>query len=287
VLSFPIPVGTQFQSATGGGVFSAGSVSWNLGNLIPHGGGRERVMVQVDALSDGTLLLVDAATLSGDVNFLPIESRAMAVSRVGPGALGLELEAIPNPVMTKQILKVDISINNLPNSLTGTLTLRVLWPAELDDRPNITDGGVCPAGSCQAGEYLFWDLGVLGPGTSLTVSFNETVRTSVVDGTLIPLEVELFEGGLSARNISKTVLVNPFTDNDNDGEADVFDEDDDNDGMPDWWEILHGLDPFDASDADDDPDGDGVTNLDEFLGGTDPNVNNDLIFKDGFESQTP
>jgi hypothetical protein len=265
-------------------VFTAGSVNWNLGNLVPNSGGRERVTVQVDALVDGTLLLVDAATLSGDINFLPIESRAMAVSRVGPGSLELELEVVPNPVMTNQLLKVDISINNLPNSLTGTLTMRVLWPAELDQIPNVTDGGVCPAGSCQAGEYLFWDLGVLGPETSVTVSFNETVRSSVVDGTLIPLEVELFEGGLSARNISQTALVNPFDDYDGDGIPDVFDEDDDNDDMPDWWENLHGLDPFDPSDAGDDPDMDGLTNLDEYLAGTDPFVNNDFIFKDGFES---
>ena len=57
-----------------------------------------------------------------------------------------------------------------------------------------------------------------------------------------------------------------------------------NDGMPDWWEILHGLDPFDPADAGEDPDGDGVTNLEEFLAGTDPNVNESKIFKDSFES---
>ncbi len=55
-------------------------------------------------------------------------------------------------------------------------------------------------------------------------------------------------------------------------------------GMPDWWENLHGLDPFDPSDADEDPDGDGATNLEEYLRGTDPNFNDDFLFKDGFES---
>lgn len=47
--------------------------------------------------------------------------------------------------------------------------------------------------------------------------------------------------------------------------------DSDDDGMPDWWEILHGLDPFDPSDAHEDLDGDGLTNLEEYLLGTDPN----------------
>ena len=47
------------------------------------------------------------------------------------------------------------------------------------------------------------------------------------------------------------------------------DPDDDNDGMPDAWEIMHGLDPL-TDDASLDPDGDGITNLDEYLGGTAP-----------------
>lgn len=46
--------------------------------------------------------------------------------------------------------------------------------------------------------------------------------------------------------------------------------DSDCDGMPDWWEILHGLNPNWAGDALLDYDHDGLTNLQEFLHGTDP-----------------
>jgi len=261
-------------------------VSWNLGSLAPNSGGRVRVTVQVDALDDGTLLLVDAATLSGVVNFLPKQSQAMAVSRVATEPLELAMEVDPNPVTANQDINAEITVNNPTGNITGTLILRVLWPGELNTSPTVTDGGSC-SGACNAGRYLSWDLGVLGPSASKTVSFNETVRNSTVEGTLIPLEVELLEGGLPARSIFQTVLVNPFTDFDNDSEADVFDEDDDNDGTPDWCEIRYGFDPFDAADgaAADDPDGDGATNLEECLAGTDPTVNNDTIFMDGFESE--
>lgn len=44
----------------------------------------------------------------------------------------------------------------------------------------------------------------------------------------------------------------------------------DQDDLPDDWEIAHGLNPDDATDAAQDPDGDGLSNLDEFRTGTDP-----------------
>ena len=43
----------------------------------------------------------------------------------------------------------------------------------------------------------------------------------------------------------------------------------DGDGMPDDWEITHGLNPW-INDADLDSDGDGLTNLEEYERGTDP-----------------
>lgn len=42
-------------------------------------------------------------------------------------------------------------------------------------------------------------------------------------------------------------------------------KDSDQDGMPDLWEIYHGLDPFDAADGNLDRDDDGYTNLEEYL----------------------
>ena len=45
----------------------------------------------------------------------------------------------------------------------------------------------------------------------------------------------------------------------------------DGDGMPDWWEVAHGLNPL-VNDAALDPDGDGLTNLQEYQNGTDPHA---------------
>jgi hypothetical protein len=54
-----------------------------------------------------------------------------------------------------------------------------------------------------------------------------------------------------------------WIDTDDDGVGNNADPDDDNDGMPDSWEIDHGLNPF-KDDSQEDLDGDGVSNIDEF-----------------------
>jgi hypothetical protein len=46
--------------------------------------------------------------------------------------------------------------------------------------------------------------------------------------------------------------------------------DSDHDGLPDSWELAHGLDPNDPADAMQDADLDGVTNLQEYRAGTNP-----------------
>jgi hypothetical protein len=46
--------------------------------------------------------------------------------------------------------------------------------------------------------------------------------------------------------------------------------DSDRDGMPDYWELAHGLDPNNPLDKDQDADGDEMTNGQEWVAGTDP-----------------
>lgn len=74
----------------------------------------------------------------------------------------------------------------------------------------------------------------------------------------------------------------PGSDGDvNDG-GDVCDLDDDNDTIPDAYELANIMNPFDANDASSDNDGDGITNLQEYLDGTNPNIADLVIDATGY-----
>lgn len=67
------------------------------------------------------------------------------------------------------------------------------------------------------------------------------------------------------------VVVNSQLDTDGDGAGDICDNDDDNDGMTDDYEIEKQLDPLDRADARLDRDGDGLSNLEEYQLGSPAN----------------
>jgi hypothetical protein len=73
---------------------------------------------------------------------------------------------------------------------------------------------------------------------------------------------------------SQTNLSGGTGDHDNDGTANDTDPDDDNDIMPDQWEIANSLN-FLRDDAAEDADGDGFTNIVEYNRGSDPSDIND------------
>src|SRR5262249_23768166 len=59
------------------------------------------------------------------------------------------------------------------------------------------------------------------------------------------------------------------------GRANVGDAD--GDGIPDDWEMAHGLNPHSSEDAAQDADGDGQSNFQEFVAGTDPQDARDYL----------
>ena len=119
-----------------------------------------------------------------------------------------------------------------------------------------------------AGETLTFQLTVTDNGGStdadtVTVNVNDLVLADR-DGDGVANEQDAFPDDPEE-----------WTDSDSDGVGNNQDTDDDNDGMPDAWEVEYGLDPLNADDGQD-ADGDGFTNLVEYQYQTSPTDNSSI-----------
>ncbi len=113
-------------------------------------------------------------------------------------------------------------------------------------------------------DYL-WNF---GDGTSENSSIPSVVHTYTKPGVYV-IALTIADNAGNVDSTSTSIVV--YRDTDGDLIADHVDTDDDNDGMPDDWEILNRLNPLDPSDATFDFDGDGLSNLTECQLNSNPN----------------
>jgi uncharacterized repeat protein (TIGR01451 family) len=168
----------------------------------------------VDVNSDvipGSLLEIDAATITGLVNSLSHTSRALAVTRVENSIpLALEIELNPDPVQPNETLQTSLTVGNTSGSTLFGVTLKLRYNEWLNGLSNsfISDGGTCPGSNqCNDNEFLTWTLGNLAPGASVTVTLPPVVWGGTPEGTLVSFDAEVSEDGGTVAMASRSVVV--------------------------------------------------------------------------------
>ena len=101
---------------------------------------------------------------------------------------------------------------------------------------------------------------------SFLIFRSKAIESSFFNGTLAYL---LKNNTIELMSLNWKVM-DSGEDYDGDWILDKYDDDDDNDGMPDWWEEKYHLNPHNPSDANKDYDNDGLTNYQEYLNHTNP-----------------
>ncbi|MEO1087961.1 MAG: hypothetical protein AAFY88_27320, partial [Acidobacteriota bacterium] len=211
-LTFAVPAGTSFASASDGGVLNGGVVRWNLGTLAGREGGRRAVSVTVGAGQSGGAIIGGAtAEISGRGDFADHDARFIPVTRIESSTgsrLIVNMAVNPDPAVQGESLRASITVTNPTGFFINNVVLRLRYPNGLAgvDEDFISDGGDCISFSCDGREELFWNLGSLAPGRGTTVTFAPTVG-SVPGGTLITFPIAVDADGQSRRLIRQTLLV--------------------------------------------------------------------------------
>ena len=210
-LKFPLPAGVSFVSASGGGSFNSGVVEWDLQTFPAKKGGRQTVTVDVNpGMVPGTLLKMDAATISGQANFIDHSASASAVTSVENSIpLTLAVELNPDPVQPSETIQGILTVaNNSAVPLFG-ITLQLRYPDHLPNlsRSQISDEGSCNGSTCRTNDLVTWNLGNIAPGASITVTLPAFVVSNTTDGTIITFDAKVFEDAGNESTASHSVVV--------------------------------------------------------------------------------
>jgi len=198
VLSVPLTGGSQFVSASAGGVLVGNTVQWPLGTLAAGESGTVQLKVQLQgSLPTGSMVRLNGAQISAG----GAAAAASAVTRLESNpALVTAVAVSPDPVRPGEQLRTTISVSNRGlTPLTG-VRLEARTPAETEALflSRTMGGAQCATGStssCSSNTVVFWELGTLAPGATTTVTYWSRVFSTTDGQALVVLARARAAGG--------------------------------------------------------------------------------------------
>ena len=202
IIDDTLPTDVTFQSANGGGSFSAGVVSWTIPTLAGGSSTTRTVTVQVNAgITDGATLTNTAVA--------SIASDSGLCARAGSDCSGSDSTTIDNPAVVT-LAKDDGATATAPGqNLTYTITVSNTAVGSTaqnlvvsDTLPtNVTFVSASDGGTHSAG-VVTWNIASLAGGSSTTRTVTVTVNAGTSDGTTLTNNAAMSsstDSGLCAR----------------------------------------------------------------------------------------
>lgn len=183
-------------------------------------------------------------------------------------AIGIRKQVTPVLLTNQVTLSWVITVSNgLPATAGDVVVTDWLPPAATW----ISD--TCGVGAPGTNAWT-WNIGTLAAGAVVSCTITASVSPAVLDEIVNHARVTSDGASPELATATASLSTNDF---DGDGLPNVIDTDDDNDALPDSWELLYGLNLYNAADAANDNDADGFTNLQEFIALTHPGHASDFF----------
>src|SRR5712671_1141876 len=194
-LSFPLPVGTTFVSASNGGTSSAGTVTWSLGTVAAGTAGRRTVVVQVATTAvAGSQLAADAALRNPTTQVvLAHAGLTTGVGNATETVLNVRAVATPDPAAPGQRVRYAVTVSNTATALHSVLLTATVPANTTVPASELSLGAACDGAgftTCAAGQTLRFGFNVAA-GASVTVVYPALISTSAPpsNGTLLNSDV--------------------------------------------------------------------------------------------------
>jgi len=184
--------------------------------------------------------------------------------------ISISKSASPDPLVLDSNAVFTIAVTNHSPDVAYDLLVVDTLPGAM----SFNSAGSEP-GCTVTGNVVTCSLGNLTGNQVRVISIAVFVHGDAVGGATNFASVTTTSIDTNVANNTASATVQ-LPDTDMNGVADFADPDDDGDGMPDDWELQHGFDRTNSTDAAENEDGDDYTNVDEFIADTNPT--NDMSY---------
>jgi uncharacterized repeat protein (TIGR01451 family) len=215
VLRMPVPVGTTFVSASGGGVLgSDGVVEWTLGSLGGASTGKRTLTVSVDSDLDDGAIVRAVARIDDNAGSRAEASADTRIEADSPLAFTLTLS--PEQAAPGDAISATLVVANVSTASLDAVEVEVILPEEMANFSAAAPTGATAAcvgtftaSSCAAGERLVFTVGTLAAGTEATLTFPPKVAAGTAAGTMMVFEARARASGGTNAAVRGTVRVTP------------------------------------------------------------------------------
>lgn len=184
LLTMAVPTGTNFVSATDGGVETSGVVTWDVG-LLGVGASRQvQVTVRPDASLDNGAVIEARAEIDPNEPTESVASSSAATPVREAGPLRLEYALSQSAIEPGSPATYTLTASNTgPVDLTDA-SARILLPGFID-RINYPPVAFSCSAGCDANEIATWAIGTLSPGESRMVVYRSFAQSAAPQGELL------------------------------------------------------------------------------------------------------